>query len=101
MSKKMRYIIKDEKGNFITPRAFTFTDEGWLYFYYTGRCTGFVYFLNEEKAIEELLKLKNLNNKYSFGKKFYIKYIDIKNIKIGNNVIESLSSVSNKKIVNL
>ena len=106
--KTMRYVIKDEEGNFVSSNfAFTLTDEGWLYCCFTGITTGFsCYKSNDiglETATKELKKLQEINNKYNFNKKFHIELIDCNSIKMGESIIKEIfmNIHKNKRVVNL
>jgi len=109
-SEKMVHIIKDQEGNFVARNfAFTLTNEGWLYSYFTGITTGLTYYKNNDvglvTATKELKQLQDINNKYRFGKVFFLELIDYNSIKMGEFIIEEvfkgIHSGSNKKIVNL
>ena len=104
----MRYVIKDQERNFVSSNfAFTLTDEGWLYCYFTGITTGFSCYSANEKGLKtvknELKILQNINDKYGFGKIFYIELIDCNSIKMGKFIIKEVSVDihSDRKVVNL
>jgi len=107
---RMVYVIKDQEGNFVSGnrRTFTFTDEGWLYLSYTGIATGFSFYSATEKGLKtaeiDLKKLQNINDKYGFGKIFYIKCLEYNSIEEGNFIIDKIFKDKihndNKKIVN-
>lgn len=87
------WTIKDSEDNYVTAnRCFILTDEGWFYCSFTGLTTGFTFYSNELTAKRELEELRNFNNKYNFGKKFYLEYIDIKKIPNGKRNIEKLKN---------
>ena len=106
----MVYVIKDQGGNFISSNfAFTLTDEGWLYYCFTGITTGFSCYVANEKGLEtakkDLKKLQKLDDKYGFGKEFYVELIDCNLIKMGKSIIKNIfmgiHKEHNKKVVNL
>lgn len=93
MNKKGFWMIKDSEGNFVTTnRCFTLTDEGWLYHSYTGQTTGFIFYSNKDTAEKELRQLQKLNDKYRFGREFYLEYIeDLKAIGMGEGVFGKIA----------
>ena len=106
--KTMRYVIKDQEGNFVSSNfAFTLTDEGWLYCCFTGITTGFSCYKSNDVGLEtvtkELKKLQKLDDKYGFGKEFHIELIDCNSIKMGKSIIKEVSVDihSDRKVVNL
>lgn len=98
----MVYVIQDEQGNYVADRAFTLTDEGWMYCSFTGKTTGFTHYTNQKTAEDDLKRLQDLNEEYGFGKKFTLEYIDLQTIKKGSYVIKSVSlkAHNHKKLVN-
>ena len=108
INSRMVYVIKDEEENFVSSNfAFTLTDEGWLYYCFTGITTGFSCYVANEKGLEtatkELKKLQEINNKYNFNKKFHIELIDCNSIKMGESIIKEIfmNIHKNKRVVNL
>jgi len=108
----MVYVIKDQEGNFVSSNfAFTLTDEGWLYYCFTGITTGFSCYKSNDVGLEtatnELKKLQKLDDKYGFGKEFHIELIDCNLIKMGKSIIREIfmntykNKCKNKIVVNL
>lgn len=84
------YVIKDQDGGYASDRAFTLTDDGWIYSYYTGDDTGFTFYTERSAAEKDLARLNEIVKKYNFNKQFYIEYIDFSTIKQGNKIFEML-----------
>lgn len=96
------YVICDENEQYIGDNVFTLTDGGWLYSYFTGVTTGFVWYNSVSSVVDKLTKLQETSQKYGFDRKFTMRYIDnIKMLQKGRLIIEKIMQVSsNKKIVN-
>jgi hypothetical protein len=78
MKIKMIYVIRDQNGNFISPKQLK---RGWYYTTYTGDCTGFTYYSNRDTAEFEVNELNKLNNN-----QFSLEYIDFKSIPSGKRI---------------
>lgn len=66
MKYELVYVIRDEKGNYVSARQ---TEEGWYYVIYSGICTGFTCYKcskrGKETADKDLVALKQLGNNFS------------------------------------
>jgi hypothetical protein len=86
MEKKMGWVIKAE-GCYVSNRAFTKTDDDWLFMYYTGDTTGFTFWIREDTVNKVLIDLQKLNKEYNFNRTFYKEYIDLKTVKLGKCIV--------------
>lgn len=95
------YVICDEEEHYVGNNTYTLTDTGWLYSYFTGLATGFIWYNSVSSVVDKLTKLEEMSQKYGFSNKFNMRYIDnIKMLQKGRLIIEKIMPVSNKKIVN-
>ncbi len=76
------YVIRDGKGNYISPRKSSIeTEESWFFVAYTGSTTGFTFYTNIDTAKDRLNKL------YDWGHNdLYLDYIDLKSIPKGRRI---------------
>jgi hypothetical protein len=83
-------VIQDEKDQYVSNRAFTLTDGGWYYSYFTGVCPNFVCYSQSETAEKEKNFLQDLSNSHSFKKMFHLGHNELKSIKNGEHIIEKI-----------
>jgi hypothetical protein len=94
MENSMVYVIKDGENHFVSGNmmAFTLTDEGWLYSFFTGKTTGFSYYKENglKTAEEDLKKLGKIKEKHGFNKEFHLEEIDLTTVPMGELIIEEI-----------
>ncbi len=57
MKSEMVYIIRDENGNYVSPRE---ARKGWYFVTYSGKASGFKFYSNVDTAKRQMEKIKKL-----------------------------------------
>lgn len=72
------YVIKDENGNYVSPRE---NRKKWYFVLFSGITSGFTFYSNVDTAKKEMGKLNSL------GHGFSLEYVEFKSIPNGKCII--------------
>ena len=106
MGSEISFVIKDQGGNFVPgKRTFSFINNEWLYYVFTGMASGFISYVSSESAEKVKMHLQKLSNENGLDKNFHVEKVFLKKIKRGMLVVENINSKihiqKNKEIVNI